>query len=153
MTYDQPRHQHSPQALILFAHGSRDPDWARPLHGLRDAVAALCPQLPVTLAFLEFMQPTLTQVIAQLAGERGNGASESGASSQPLQPLQPSQPLRQLRLVPLFLAQGNHTRRDLAALIAQAQQDHPGLQIEVLPALGEVPAVMQALAQWIASIE
>ena len=148
MTYDQPRHQHSPQALILFAHGSRDPDWARPLHGLRDAVAALCPQLPVTLAFLEFMQPTLTQVIAQLAGERG--ASESGASSQPLQP---SQPLRQLRLVPLFLAQGNHTRRDLAALIAQAQQDHPGLQIEVLPALGEVPAVMQALAQWIASIE
>jgi sirohydrochlorin cobaltochelatase len=133
------------QALILFAHGSRDPDWARPLHGLRDAVAALCPQLPVTLAFLEFMQPTLTQVIAQLAGERS--ASESGASSQPLQPL------RQLRLVPLFLAQGNHTRRDLAALIAQAQQDHPGLQIEVLPALGEVPAVMQALAQWIASIE
>lgn len=133
------------QALILFAHGSRDPDWARPLHGLRDAVAALCPQLPVTLAFLEFMQPTLTQVIAQLAGERS--ASESGASSQPLQPL------RQLRLVPLFLAQGNHTRRDLTALIAQAQQDHPGLQIEVLPALGEVPAVMQALAQWIASIE
>jgi sirohydrochlorin cobaltochelatase len=148
MTNDQPRHQHSPQALILFAHGSRDPDWARPLHGLRDAVAALCPQLPVTLAFLEFMQPTLTQVIAQLARERG--ASESGASSQPLRPLQP---LRQLRLVPLFLAQGNHTRRDLAALIAQAQQDHPGLQIEVLPALGEVPAVMHALAQWIASIE
>ena len=148
MTNDQPRHQHSPQALILFAHGSRDPDWARPLHGLRDAVAALCPQLPVTLAFLEFMQPTLMQVIAQLARERG--ASESGASSQPLQP---SQPLHQLRLVPLFLAQGNHTRRDLAALIAQAQQDHPGLQIEVLPALGEVPAVMQALAQWIASIE
>lgn len=133
------------QALILFAHGSRDPDWARPLHGLRDAVAALCPQLPVTLAFLEFMQPTLTQVIAQLAGE--SSTSESGAPSQPLQPL------RQLRLVPLFLAQGNHTRRDLAALIAQAQQDHPGLQIEILPALGEVPAVMQALAHWIASAE
>jgi sirohydrochlorin cobaltochelatase len=142
------------QALILFAHGSRDPDWARPLHGLRDAVAALCPQLPVTLAFLEFMQPTLTQVIAQLAGE--SSPSESGAPSQPLQPLQPLeplQPLRQLRLVPLFLAQGNHTRRDLAALIAQAQQDHPGLQIEILPALGEVPAVMQALAHWIASAE
>lgn len=133
------------QALILFAHGSRDPDWARPLHGLRDAVAALCPQLPVTLAFLEFMQPTLMQVIAQLAGE--SSTSESGAPSQPLQPL------RQLRLVPLFLAQGNHTRRDLAALIAQAQQDHPGLQIEILPALGEVPAVMQVLAHWIASAE
>ena len=139
------------QALILFAHGSRDPDWARPLHGLRDAVAALCPQLPVTLAFLEFMQPTLMQVIAQLAGE--SSPSESGAPSQPLQPLEPLQPLRQLRLVPLFLAQGNHTRRDLAALIAQAQQDHPGLQIEILPALGEVPAVMQALAHWIASAE
>ncbi len=136
------------QALILFAHGSRDPDWARPLHGLRDAVAALCPQLPVTLAFLEFMQPTLTQVIAQLASE-----SSLGESSAPSQPLQPLQPLRQLRLVPLFLAQGNHTRRDLAALIAQAQQDHPGLQIEILPALGEVPAVMQALAHWIASAE
>ena len=149
-----PANSTQPQALILFAHGSRDPDWARPLHGLRDAVAALCPQLPVTLAFLEFMQPTLTQVIAQLAGESSLG--QSGAPSQPLQPLeplQPLQPLRQLRLVPLFLAQGNHTRRDLAALIAQAQQDHPGLQIEILPALGEVPAVMQALAHWIASAE
>ena len=143
-----PANSTQPQALILFAHGSRDPDWARPLHGLRDAVAALCPQLPVTLAFLEFMQPTLTQVIAQLASESSLG--EAGAASQPLQPLQP---LRQLRLVPLFLAQGNHTRRDLAALIAQAQQDHPGLQIEILPALGEVPAVMQALAHWIASAE
>ncbi len=140
-----PGNSTQPQALILFAHGSRDPDWARPLHGLRDAVAALCPQLPVTLAFLEFMQPTLTQVIAQLASESSFG--ESGASLQPLQPL------RQLRLVPLFLAQGNHTRRDLTALIAQAQQDHPGLQIEILPALGEVPAVMQALAHWIASAE
>jgi len=140
-----PANSTQPQALILFAHGSRDPDWARPLHGLRDAVAALCPQLPVTLAFLEFMQPTLTQVIAQLASESSLG--ESSAPSQPLQPL------RQLRLVPLFLAQGNHTRRDLAALIAQAQQDHPGLQIEILPALGEVPAVMQALAHWIASAE
>jgi sirohydrochlorin cobaltochelatase len=146
-----PANSTQPQALILFAHGSRDPDWARPLHGLRDAVAALCPQLPVTLAFLEFMQPTLTQVIAQLAGESSLG--QSGAPSQPLQPLEPLQPLRQLRLVPLFLAQGNHTRRDLAALIAQAQQDHPGLQIEILPALGEVPAVMQALAHWIASAE
>ena len=97
------------------------------------------------------MQPTLTQVIAQLAGESSLG--QSGAPSQPLQPLEPLQPLRQLRLVPLFLAQGNHTRRDLAALIAQAQQDHPGLQIEILPALGEVPAVMQALAHWIASAE
>jgi sirohydrochlorin cobaltochelatase len=140
-----PANSTQPQALILFAHGSRDPDWARPLHGLRDAVAALCPQLPVTLAFLEFMQPTLKQVVAQLAGESSPG--ESGT------PLQPLQPLRQLRLVPLFLAQGNHTRRDLAALIAQAQQDHPGLQIEILPALGEVPAVMQALAHWIASAE
>ena len=146
-----PANSTQPQALILFAHGSRDPDWARPLHGLRDAVAALCPQLPVTLAFLEFMQPTLTQVIAQLAGESSLG--QSGAPSQPLQPLEPLQPLRQLRLVPLFLAQGNHTRRDLAALIAQAQQDHPGLQIEILPALGEVPAVMLALAHWIASAE
>ena len=140
-----PANSTQPQALILFAHGSRDPDWARPLHGLRDAVAALCPQLPVTLAFLEFMEPTLTQVIAQLASESSLG--QSGAPSQPLQPL------RQLRLVPLFLAQGNHTRRDLTALIAQAQQDHPGLQIEILPALGEVPAVMQALAHWIASAE
>ena len=81
-----PANSTQPQALILFAHGSRDPDWARPLHGLRDAVAALCPQLPVTLAFLEFMEPTLTQVIAQLASESSLG--ESGASSQPLQPLQ-----------------------------------------------------------------
>jgi sirohydrochlorin cobaltochelatase len=45
--------------LILFAHGARDPRWATPFEAVAAAVRAARPGLPVRLAFLAFMSPTL----------------------------------------------------------------------------------------------
>jgi sirohydrochlorin cobaltochelatase len=47
----------SSSAVILFAHGAREPVWAQPLESIRDRLRAA--GTPVELAFLEFMSPSL----------------------------------------------------------------------------------------------
>jgi len=108
-------------ALILFAHGSRDAQWAAPLERLRDELAPHC---DVELAFLELMRPTLEEAVARLALR---GAAR-------------------VRVVPVFLGQGAHLKRDLPALADAARARHPGMSIELEPAIGEQPAVVSALA-------
>lgn len=109
------------QALILFAHGSRDPQWAAPFAALRAALAA---RYDVELAYLELMAPTLDEAVARLAAR--------GA-------------LR-IRVVPVFLGQGAHLKRDLPALAAAAGARHRGVALELEPAIGEQPAIIAALA-------
>lgn len=109
------------QALILFAHGSRDAHWARPFEALQ---AQLAPVYDVELAFLELMPPTLEQAVSRLAAR--------GA--------------RRVRVVPVFLGQGAHLKRDLPALAAAAGARHPELDISLEPAIGEQPEVIAALA-------
>jgi sirohydrochlorin cobaltochelatase len=114
------------QALILFAHGARDPAWAAPFESLQQLIQRQRPQLLVRLAFLELMQPDLPQLLQQLVAA---GVSEAS-------------------VVPVFLGQGGHVRRDLPALIAQARQQHPQLTITVAQAAGEQPDVQNAIAQY-----
>ncbi|MDQ8020587.1 MAG: CbiX/SirB N-terminal domain-containing protein [Moraxellaceae bacterium] len=111
--------------LILFAHGARDPEWARPLERLREAVLASRPDLDVRLAFLEFMAPTLPEAIDAVAAA---GAAE-------------------ITIAPVFLAQGGHVKRDLPVMLAEAAARHPALRLAVQPSLGENQAVVEALAQ------
>ena len=42
-------------ALILFAHGARDPEWANPMRRVQAAVRQRVTDIPVELAFLEFL--------------------------------------------------------------------------------------------------
>ncbi|HEX7435207.1 MAG TPA: CbiX/SirB N-terminal domain-containing protein, partial [Caldimonas sp.] len=52
--------------LLLFAHGARDPRWSAPFEDVADRIRSAAPALPVELAFLEFMAPTLTEAGAGL---------------------------------------------------------------------------------------
>lgn len=117
--------------IVLFAHGARDPEWARPLEAIRDRMAALSPQTPVTLAFLEFMQPGLVEAVEALASR---GATD-------------------VMVVPVFLAQGGHLKRELPEMVAQLRTRHPQLRIDVQPAIGEQPAVIEAIARCISALE
>jgi sirohydrochlorin cobaltochelatase len=117
------------QALILFAHGARDPLWAAPFEALQQLIRQQRPELRVGLAFLELMQPDLPALLQQLVAEG----------------------LREVSVVPVFLGQGGHVRRDLPALIAQIQQQHPLLSITVAQAVGEQPQVLNAIAEYCAS--
>lgn len=114
------------KSLILFAHGARDPNWAEPFRRLRALTQASLPDVAVELAFLELMTPDLPQLAAQ---QIADGA-------------------QQVTIVPVFLGQGGHVRRDLPVLIAQLQQAHPGIQFQVAEAAGEDAGVLQALASY-----
>ena len=77
-------------ALILFAHGARDPRWAAPFERLREIAQAQLPDTEVVLAFLELMSPRLPEAVAGLA--------QNGCTS--------------VSVVPVFLGQGGHVLRD-----------------------------------------
>ncbi len=115
-------------ALVLFAHGARDPEWAAPLHRIRERIAARRPALRVEVAFLEFMRPPLAESVLALAGAGHN----------------------RILIAPLFLAPGGHLKRDVPELIEQAQTRFPGVAIELLPPLGEIDAVLDETANWLA---
>jgi sirohydrochlorin cobaltochelatase len=115
-------------AIVLFAHGSRDPDWAGPFQLLRTLVAARRPGARVELAFQEHMSPALEQAI--------DAAAAGGAA--------------RVLVVPLFLAPGGHIKRDLPALLAAARARHPALAIRATSSIGEERDVLAALADWIA---
>jgi sirohydrochlorin cobaltochelatase len=116
-------------ALVLFAHGSRDPQWAQPLRSIQDRIRRQRPALAIELAYLEFMPPSLPDVLQALvaAGKR------------------------RITIAPLFMAQGAHMREDLAQLVAAARVRHADVKIKLLPPIGEVEAVIEAMSTWIAA--
>ncbi|MBM3387649.1 MAG: cobalamin biosynthesis protein CbiX, partial [Betaproteobacteria bacterium] len=49
--------------------------------------------------------------------------------------------------VPMFLGMGRHAREDLPALVQGLAQSHPQLTLDVLPSVGEHPALLRCLAE------
>lgn len=113
------------QAVILFAHGSRDPLWHLPMEAVQERVAHLHPDTPVTCAYLELSQPDLPQAVAGLL----------------------AQGVTQIRVVPMFLGLGKHMRHDLPQMMAELEQQYPELNFECLPAVGEHPDLLDLLAR------
>ncbi len=113
------------RGLLLFAHGARDPRWALPFEAIVQRIAARAPGLPVRLAFLEFMAPTLP--------EAGDALVALGCD--------------EIEVVPLFLGAGGHVRKDLPELLARLRQAHPGSTWLLRPAIGEVDSVVDAMAR------
>lgn len=114
------------QALVLFAHGARDPRWAAPFERLQRLLQDQLPDSAVALAFLELMTPRLPDVVADLVGQ---GCEE-------------------LTVVPIFFGQGGHVLRDLPALADQLRQQYPQLTVKVAPAVGEDASVLNAIARY-----
>ena len=116
-------------AILLFAHGSRDPGWAAPFERLAARLRAERPDARVALAYLEITPPTLEDAAATLVAE--------GA--------------REIAVVPVFLAPGGHVRRDLPLAVEALRARHPAARFRVLPTIGEADAVTGAIAAWIAA--
>ena len=55
-----------PRAIVLFAHGSRDPLWRRPVEAVAQQVRELDPAVAVRCAYLELMQPDLPAAVRDL---------------------------------------------------------------------------------------
>jgi sirohydrochlorin cobaltochelatase len=112
------------RAIILFAHGSRDPLWHRPIQAVADAIAMRAPATPVACAYLELSTPDLHTTCAGLIGQ--------GAKA--------------LTIVPMFLGVGKHAREDLPALMTQMREHWPEVDFQMQTAVGENPRLIDLLA-------
>ena len=111
-------------ALILFAHGARDPEWAAPLRRVQAAIRRRLDSVPVELAFLEFMAPNLTECAAALVA--------GGAAN--------------IVVIPMFIAQGGHLKREVPELLDRLRSTWPEVQFSLGGAIGENEIVVQAMA-------
>lgn len=112
------------QALILFAHGARDPRWAIPFERLVERARQMRPDTEVSLAFLELMSPRLPERVDELI--------QIGIS--------------RISVVPVFLGQGGHVLRDLPPLIYELRERYPQLEIRLSKAVGEDESVQESIA-------
>jgi sirohydrochlorin cobaltochelatase len=79
------------------------------------------------LAFLEFLAPTLEEAIDRLASSCGR-----------------------IVIVPMFIAQAGHLKRDVPVLVEAARSHHPGLSIDLAAPVGESDGVLVAIASYAA---
>jgi sirohydrochlorin cobaltochelatase len=111
--------------VILFAHGSRDPRWRLPIDAVALEMANQWPGLSVACAFLELTTPDLATTVESLM----------------------MQDKTHLRIVPMFLGVGRHAREDLPQLVADMVKAYPKVHFELVPSIGEHPAMTQLMAQ------
>lgn len=112
-------------AVILFAHGSRDPLWRAPIDAVAQVMRQQAPQVPVACAFLELTEPDLATAVQSMV--------QAGAEH--------------IRVVPMFLGVGRHAREDLPTLVQSLQTSHPELRLECLHSIGEHPLLTQLMAE------
>lgn len=112
-------------AVILFAHGAREPEWAQPFERLRDRLRAS--GMRVEIAYLSSMSPTLQDAAAVLAREGRT----------------------RVIIVPMFLAQGGHLKEDLPKMVADVRTLHPKTEFAITGALGDAPEMLDAMESWV----
>jgi sirohydrochlorin cobaltochelatase len=111
-------------ALILFAHGARDPEWANPMRRVQAAIRLRVSDMPVELAFLEFLTPSLPDAVANLV--------KQGADK--------------IVVMPMFIARGGHLKNDLPGIIEVLRSTYPNVDFSLGGAIGEDESVIQAMA-------
>jgi sirohydrochlorin cobaltochelatase len=97
-----------------------------PFEKIRQRLASAHPEVTVTLAFLELMQPDLEHAVDDLAAKG----------------------VTKITLIPLFLAQGGHLKKDLPELLHGIAAKHTRLAIRVTRAIGEVETIIDTIAEW-----
>jgi sirohydrochlorin cobaltochelatase len=115
------------RGLVLFAHGARDPEWARPFEAIRERIRGQRPEYRIELAYLELMSPSLEEAIATLV----------------------SQGVPCISVFPLFMAQGGHLKNDLPRILDAFRATYPKVPIVMESAIGDVPEVLDAITGWI----
>ena len=112
-------------AVVLFGHGSRDPLWHKPMEAVLQRIAQQRPDLAVACAYLELSQPDLPTACQQLV----------------------AQGVQSIAVVPMFLGVGRHAREDLPQIVETLRRQYPELQLELRPAVGEDPRLLQVLSE------
>jgi sirohydrochlorin cobaltochelatase len=120
----------SKTALILFAHGARDPEWALPIERVRAVVRAKAPGLRIETAFLEFMKPNLRDRAETLVREG----------------------FERIVVLPMFIAQGGHLKRGVPLLVDELRRLYPHTRFELAGVIGEAECIVQAMAEHVLAL-
>ena len=113
--------------IILFAHGARDPHWARPVQRLQRLLAERMPGALVEAAYLEHMTPALEEAADAIIA-RG---------------------ITELSIVPVFISEGAHLKEDLPLRVEALGKRHPTIPMRIAPPIGEVDTILSAITGWI----
>ena len=113
------------RGIVLFAHGSRDPLWCRPVEAVASRIQALAPAVLVCCAYLEMMEPDLPTATRNLVA--------AGA--------------RRISVVPMFLGVGRHARQDLPKLMQALAHEHSRISFNLQPAIGEDQRIVELMAE------
>jgi sirohydrochlorin cobaltochelatase len=117
---------HSPptRGIVLFAHGSRDPLWHKPMEAVARRVQEQSPSAHVACAYLELSQPDLPTATAMLVD---HGVTD-------------------ITVVPMFLGVGKHAREDLPVIVTALREKHQHVTFQLQRAVGENPLLVALLA-------
>ena len=116
--------QRADTGIVLFAHGARDPEWANPMRRVQAAIRQRMTSVPVELAFLEFMTPTLPERAAELIA---HGADK-------------------IVVMPTFVARGGHLKKETPEMMELLRSTYPKVEFSLGNAIGEHELVVQAMA-------
>ncbi len=116
----------SKTALILFAHGARDPEWADPMRRVCAAVREQAPELRVELAFPRVHDSPICAPVPNPCSPRA---------------------FERIVVLPMFIARGGHLKRDVPLLLEELRQRHPQTHFELTGAIGEAEPIVQAMAR------
>ncbi|MEV0964015.1 MULTISPECIES: sirohydrochlorin chelatase [unclassified Streptomyces] len=118
-------HRPTRPALLVVAHGSRDPRHAATVHALVRQVRSQRPEVRVSTAFLDFNAPTVPQVLERMAND---GVAEVIA-------------------LPLLLTRAFHAKSDIPSVLNEARARYPRLRITQAGVLGPSPLLLDAVEQ------
>ncbi|MEV0847388.1 sirohydrochlorin chelatase [Streptomyces sp. NPDC049954] len=123
----RPAPHHRP-ALLVVAHGSRDPRHSRTVRALVRRAGRLRPGLRVATAFLDFDTPSVPQALERLA----------------------AQGVHEVVALPLLLTRAFHAKSDIPAVLEESRRRVPGLRVRQADVLGPSPLLTAALERRLA---
>jgi len=115
--------------VLLIDHGSHSPEANQVLEDLAGMVRASA-GLPVRTAHLQWAKPDIATAV--------KACVEAGAS--------------ELVVVPVFLAPGKHSTRDIPAQLQAAARGYPQVRIFIAPPLGPHPKIAQVIVERFAEV-
>src|SRR5262249_57377429 len=118
-------------AVLLWGHGSRDPDAIEEFELAAAALRPLLPEFDFATGYLEFARPTIRDGLALLAAR--------GA--------------RRILAIPGMLFAASHVKNDLPWEVNSFIADHPDVDVRLARDLGIDPKVLRAAADRIAAAD
>ena len=109
-------------ALILLAHGSKDPKWCKSFENL---AVETCRGMSLQLAYMDLSQPSLFSVTEELAK---NGT-------------------KKIKILPLFMSSGGHVDKEIPEQVKELKAKFPNIDFEILPPIGEHSKIILSMQE------